>query len=379
MIAVNVIYHHFPHYRAAVIHELATHGKHNYKFWGSLHDFCGIKAYQGNDIIKINPLEFKQHGRFWQLKGYWPAVFDNDTDALIILSNPNLLTSWVIAIIGRIIGKKIIFWGHGWLKMESWPKSSFRKFYYHLSHMILVYGERAKSIGISSGYPAEKIKVIYNSLNFDASIKSLKKIEDSNYNKASLTQSFFQTPTLPLIICTARITHACRFDILFNASAELTKQDRPVNILLVGEGPEEKKLIKLAKQLSINVHFLGACYDEDILARLIYWSDLTVSPGKIGLTAIHSLTYGTPAITHDDFDSQMPEVEVIKPGITGDLFKHGDYIDLALKMQSWMDLKKNRSAIRHDCQAVICAQWNPENQRRLIDQAISDLFQKGGT
>ena len=40
-------------------------------------------------------------------------------------------------------------------------------------------------------------------------------------------------------------------------------------------------------------------------------SDLTVSPGNIGLTAIHSLSYGTPVCSHSNFNNQMPESEAI--------------------------------------------------------------------
>ena len=44
-------------------------------------------------------------------------------------------------------------------------------------------------------------------------------------------------------------------------------------------------------------HFQGAVFDESN-SELIYHSDLCVSPGNVGLTAIHSLTYGVPVATH---------------------------------------------------------------------------------
>ena len=60
-----------------------------------------------------------------------------------------------------------------------------------------------------------------------------------------------------------------------------------------------------------NCIFYGATYDEKELSKLIYMSDLTVSPGNIGLTAIHSLSYGTPVCSHSNFNNQMPESEAI--------------------------------------------------------------------
>ena len=44
--------------------------------------------------------------------------------------------------------------------------------------------------------------------------------------------------------------------------------------------------------------------------------DITVSPDKVGLTAIHSMAYGRPVITHDNMDRQGPEVEAVIPGRT---------------------------------------------------------------
>ena len=58
-------------------------------------------------------------------------------------------------------------------------------------------------------------------------------------------------------------------------------------------------------------------------------SNLTVSPGRMDLRNTEFLAYGTPVITHANFDQQVPEVEAIIPGENGDFFRQDDYIDLA--------------------------------------------------
>src|SRR5439155_1448825 len=102
-----------------------------------------------------------------------------------------------------------------------------------------------------------------------------------------------------------------------------------INVLLVGDGPEKESLQSMAARLRIPVKFFGACYDEATLARLTMVAHVTVSPGKIGLTAMQSLAYGTPVITHDDHTAQGPEWEAILPGRTGALFHAGDVRHLA--------------------------------------------------
>lgn len=374
MAGVNVIYHHFPHYRAPVLRELTQNGKHHYRFWGDVKDIAGIKSFKGDEIVRVLPLGFKQRGRWWLLSGYSKPVFDKSAKVLIVLGNPNMPATIAIAVLGRLTGKKVIFWAHGWLKKHPTRVAHLRNRYFALADSVLVYGERAARIAADEGFAPGKVRAIYNSLDFDRAQSSLVKVEAA-VGSSPGPQNLFADPGRPLLICTARITALCQFDILFHAAARLASEERPVNILLVGDGPERQPLEKLAADLGLAVHFYGACYDEDEIARLIYCSDITVSPGKIGLTAIHSLTYGTPAITHGDFDAQMPEVEAIEPGISGAFFKRNDPADLARAISQWLDRDVDRDVTRDACRAMIADKWNPANQRILIDQAVDDLLQ----
>ena len=125
--------------------------------------------------------------------------------------------------------------------------------------------------------------------------------------------------------------------MLFEAAAVLQADGCPVDVLIIGDGPERSRLEMIAKNKNINAVFYGACYEETTLARLIMSSNVMVIPGAIGLTVMHSLIYGTPVITHDDPDEQGPEWEAIKSGINGQLFKKGDSSDLAKKIRVWVN------------------------------------------
>lgn len=370
---VNVIYHHFPHYRAPIIRELTKNGAHDYRFWGSHDDIEGIKCFKGDDLVHINTLGFKRRNRLWILHGYFRPLFDKSAKALIVLGNPNMPATIVIAVLGRLTGKKVIFWAHGWLKRHPARVARLRNLYFGLADCVLVYGERAARIAYDEGFTKDKVRPIYNSLDYDRAQLSLAKVEATT-EPSLRPQELFAEPDRPLLICTARITILCQFDILFYAARQLADRGRPVNILLVGDGPERQPLEVLASQLGTSVHFYGACYDEDEIAKFIYWSDITVSPGKIGLTAMHSLTYGTPVITHGDLDAQMPEVEAIEPGVSGTFFERNNAADLVRAIAEWLDRDVDRGVTRTACQAIIADKWNPTNQRILIDQAIDDLM-----
>ena len=374
---IRIVYHQFPHYRAAVLRALSSSNRFEYQFWGSCDEVNGIVPFGGDDVVKIEPLKFRTWGKLWILSGYSAIVFDRSARVLIILGNPNMPASWLMAIAGRCTGKVVFFWAHGWLRKEGVFKRRFRNFYFSLANHLLVYGERSREIGISEGFATERITTIYNSLDFDIALSYVRLIEDT-HTQLERPQRFFSEPSRPVIICTARLTALCRFDLLFEAAVQLGHEGQPINILLVGDGPERAKLEAMAARLGVDVHFYGACYDETVLSRLIYFSDLTVSPGKIGLSVIHSLSYGTPAISHSDLDSQMPEVEAIKVGVTGDLFERGDSKDLARKIALWLNSGRSRDEVRGACQDEIRSRWTAEVQRQLIEKAIAYELRKRG-
>ena len=123
--------------------------------------------------------------------------------------------------------------------------------------------------------------------------------------------------------------------MLVSALGKLARIGHRVNLILVGDGPEMRSLRELAEREGVNVHFEGANYDEHRIAELVIASTVTVAPGKVGLTAMHSMAYGVPVISHSDADDQMPEWEAIKPGGTGGYFKSNDLDDLADSIRTW--------------------------------------------
>ncbi len=370
---VAIIYHQFPHYRAPVIRELALRGRHDYVFYGSEKDFDGIKAFKGDEAVAVSFLDVTRTKRGFRFKNYLHIATSKSTEVLVILGNPNIFATWVLAILGRMNGKKVVFWAHGWLAQESLHKRWLRRMYYQLSHSMLVYGDRSKTIGVSQGYNPDRVRVVYNSLDYETSTRIFEQIESGADGGVSCARQLFGDPLRPLIICTARLTELCRFDVLLQAAHQLGRMGLEVNVLLVGDGPSRHELERLALQLELSVHFYGACYDEDVLGRLIYDADATVSPGKIGLTAIHSLSYGTPAFTHGDMDRQMPEVEAITPGVTGDFFCRNSVDDLAFVLKRWFESGNDRAQVRRECRSIVSQRWNPAKQRELIESALDSI------
>lgn len=366
---VAVVYHAWPHYRQPVMQAMDRSGRIAYDFYGSAEALEGVPPAEPSTVARFRPAPFRRLGKLvWQAQAV-RAAGDRRYHALILLADPNFASTWAAAALARLRGTPVLFWGHGWLRPESRAKRAIRRTYFALSHRLLVYAERGKRLGVEAGFPAERITVVYNSLDVARADAVIAAIE-SGSPRGMNPRGFFADPERALLICTARLTRRCRFDLLLEAAALLASQGRPVNVLLVGDGPERGALERLAVDRGLAVHVFGACHDEETLGPMIYHADLTVSPGKIGLTAMHSLMYGTPVVTHGDFDAQMPEVEAIEPGRTGAFFRRGDAQDLAAAIARWLDAGLPRAQVRQAARAAIKAKWTPQGQARIIEQAV---------
>ncbi|MEI6195959.1 MAG: glycosyltransferase, partial [Verrucomicrobiota bacterium] len=183
----------------------------------------------------------------------------------------------------------------------------------------------------------------------------------------------FAQPELPLLICTGRLVSYRRLHVLLETMQRLQNVGVPVNLLLVGDGPERGVLEVQAKRDGLNLKIYGTCYDESVLARLLMAADLTVVPGRVGLTATHSLAYGTPVLVHDNPYDQGPEWESVIPGFNGAHYSHRDEADLARAVREWFHNAPPRPQLRQQCYAVVEQFYNPVSQVRRIERALDGL------
>ena len=149
----------------------------------------------------------------------------------------------------------------------------------------------------------------------------------------------------------------------------LRQKGQEYNLTFVGDGADRANLEALVSKyhLEQNVWFYGACYDEGVNAELVYNADLCVSPGNVGLTAMHVMMFGCPVLTHNDYPHQMPEFEAVHPGETGDFFERDNIASLANQMEDWFRKHEGaREKVRTDCMREIDNQWTPEFQMNVI-------------
>jgi glycosyltransferase involved in cell wall biosynthesis len=309
----------------------------------------------------------------WQTK-FLRRTISSKPDLAVLIGEFSVLSNWLSAIILRFKRVPVIMYGHGMYGNESGLKLWLRKSFLKLASGHLLYEKHAKKVLTQQGFDNKKLYVFHNSLDYDVQKETRESLIKSNPKKP---YTFFENSLLPTIIFIGRLTPEKKLTTLILLSKRLMEMGIPINLLIIGKGSEQEILELEAEKLLKNqtYHFYGACYDETILGSLIYNADLCVSPGNVGLTAIHSLSYGTPVTTHSNFYQQGPEVESIEEGKTGFLFEQDNLEDLVQKTALWLNTTlEDRGQIRNDCYTVIDDFYNPYKQMEIFTQMVNDFL-----
>ena len=300
--------------------------------------------------------------------GILPYAFKRYDD-FILTGATNNITHWIFLALLKLMPKKKVFiWTHGLYGYENKRQMFFKRLFYSLVDEFLVYGEFARDNMIKAGISSpEKLHVIHNSLDYDEQIEIRRNIVPSRIYK-----DYFNNDN-PTIIFIGRLTKVKKLDLILEALSLLKDQGIFYNMVFVGDGTELEHLKENSRNYGLvnQVWFYGACYNEVENANLIYNADVCVSPGNVGLTALHAMMFGTPVITHDNFSRQMPEFQTIIEGRTGSFFKEDNVISLSDTIYAWLENKtKNRDLIRKNCFETIDTAWNPYYQMDLLKRVL---------
>ncbi len=308
----------------------------------------------------------------WQSGLIIPVVLKR-YDVLMLSNKLSHLFYWLLILICKLRGIKIIFWSHGLQGNETGFKFRLKKWYLNLPDVNLVYADYNKDLMVHSGSNPQTIQIVYNSLDFSEQDKYYNEVLKEN--KSELKRKLLNN-NHPVIIFLGRLEREKQIDMLLKAVSILRKRGLITNVLLAGagKGPELEMLKSLTINLGLNdyTHFLGRL-EEPELVKYFYFSDVSVSPGNVGLNCIHSLNYGVPVITHNDLKYQLPEVEVLVENETGVFFRHNDVDDLANKIEYWLT-NHSKNEISEKLRKIVKHKYSPEVQAQCVLDGISLLY-----
>ncbi len=313
---------------------------------------------------------------FWQSKIIIQTL-SPETDVVVCWGEMHRISTWIAALAARFLRKPFIMWTHGLYGNEGTLKHIVRTTFYRTAQGLLLYGNHSKSLLQKAGFRRKNIQVIYNSLDF-------KKQREIAKSKPSGELIEFKKSIFPnidneriLIFCSRLVPKKDPVTLL-EALALANKGVNTFKLIIVGDGPYKTKIQDTIKTLKLedSVHVFGACYREEDLCSLFLISDMCISPGNIGLTALHSLAYGTPVATHSDMDNQMPEAEAVISGENGVLFMRNDAVDIVNKLKNWFADPPNRSEILEFVESNVFNKYNVDYQTSVFFNMIDRSYEQ---
>ena len=198
-------------------------------------------------------------------------------DALIVEANPRYLSTPAAVKWMHARNKPVVGWGLGSPSIRGFLKSWRASFINQFDAMI-AYSQRGANEYAALGIPPEKILVAHNSVSGPPSFPFLPRPLTFNLR--------------PCVLFVGRLQARKRVEDVLLACAGTELNPR---LVIVGDGPERKRLEELADKIYPAAEFVGAKHGAE-LVPYFREADLFVLPGTGGLAVQQAMSYGLPVI-----------------------------------------------------------------------------------
>ncbi len=245
----------------------------------------------------------------------WCKITTN-YDVVFVGGNPRTLSDVVISCLLHFMGKSIVFWTMAHSFRARALTEKIRLFWSRLFNFIFVYTDSEvdflKSVGFKNnfilGMNNGLDQIVIDEVRFKWTKASLHEWRYSNQLNNSL-----------MILSCARLEAKNKFEQVIQALPLLLKVIPNIVWCVIGEGEMKDELEMLVKNAGLenNVRFIGAIYEENLLAPWFLSSEILIHPAAIGLTLLHSFGYSLPVVTHGEAKLHGPEYAAFEPELTG--------------------------------------------------------------
>ena len=299
------------------------------------------------------------------------AALSQDYDVLIMNPDFHMISHAPAALLGRLCGKKIIFWGHGVSRGGPRPWLwRLRKIEKQLANAVLLSGEREYEHYVQAGVDVRGVFVTHNALD----TRDTKALRDSV--SAAALREFRAKKELAghrVMVFTGRLFSEKRLDLAIDAMPGILQDVPTAKLVIVGDGPEAERLRRRVTELGLtdSVAMPGAVFDERELALYYMCADLAVCPGAIGLMVNHAFMYGVPVLTSDKIWLHGPEIAMVRHRQTGMLFADMDqqsYVQCAARL---LGDAQELARMGRECLQLIEDEYNERVMAKAFDEAVA--------
>ena len=175
----------------------------------------------------------------------------------------------------------------------------------------------------------------------------------------------------PVIGTIGRLSSVKGQDVLLSAAKLLVRDFSDINVLLVGNGPDEERLKKLSSTLGLdkNVIFAGSVDDT---TKALSVMDVFVLPSikeGLGLSLVEAMASGKPCIA-----SRVGGIEsLIEDGITGMLVEPGNPDELARAIRYMLNNKDKAETFKDKAREKVINDFNIDRMAAQIEKMYESV------
>lgn len=282
---------------------------------------------------------FKKIGPFvWQkglsLKGL------SKGDVIVVCGDIHQLSSLWIAWRAKCRGIKVVWWGHHTTATSTERGVKIRlAIARRLSDVMLAYTRTGIAYLEAHGFKKGKVFATENTIDQEPIKKAIAAWNGVDRFKGKKG-----------LLCCSVLREKVKLDQVIRVLADARLKD--VVLAVIGEGPMKAEYERIAAECGVTdrVIWLGATRDQMVMAPWFLSAKAFVYPGSVGLSILHSMSYGLPVIVHGNAEHQMPEFEVMEDGRTGFCFEENSTDDLLAKIVAFISDEDKRLEMSHYCQ-----------------------------
>lgn len=348
MLNVQIVQPLIPEYRVPFFKALLNDEQHRVRIFASrnLPDSKSIKTAPLSSpyVCLEHPcIGFLNNKLLWQ-KGLLLEHSLTAGDVLVLCGNARLISNYPLIWQARKRKVATIWWGIGAMPGQNRLNYFIRKRLMKWTDVVLLYTEREKQDFLRMGFSPDRLFAINNAIDQEPIREATQKWTTIRL-RAFQEQHGIQDKQL-FLFC-GRLAEKARVDLAIEALAVLNRTSNNHMLVIIGDGEKRDNLRSLADKLGVmdSIRWLGALYEQEVMAPWFLSAKVFVYPGYIGLSILHAMGYGLPVITHHNMSNQSPEVSALQDGKNGMLFQENSSEDLARQMAQLITNKPLRMTL----------------------------------
>ena len=303
---------------------------------------------------------FKKIGPFvWQkglsLKGL------SKGDVIVVCGDIHQLSSLWIAWRAKCRGIKVVWWGHHKTATSTERGVKIRlAIARRLSDVMLAYTRTGIAYLEARGFAKGRVFATGNTIDQEPIKKAIAAWDGVDRFKGKKG-----------LLCCSVLREKVKLDQVIRILADARLKD--VVLAVIGEGPMKAEYERIAAERGVTdrIIWLGATRDQMVMAPWFLSAKAFVYPGSVGLSILHSMSYGLPVIVHGNAEHQMPEFEVMEDGKTGLCFKENSTDDLLVQIVAIVSNETERQKMARYCQELAFNKYSMKQMIANFSEALN--------